>query len=91
MAQAKIRAVIVGHSFVRITRGFAYAQLEDSNPDCHLTDVCVEWYGHGGLRLHQLDRVVPPLISVQPELFVLDIGTNDLSPPGVCALFNWRG
>ena len=58
-------------------------------PDCHLTDVCVVLHGNGGLRLRHLDRVVPPLISAQPELFVLDIGTDGLSPPG--ALFNWSG
>lgn len=78
------RALIVGHSFVRRTYHFAHSGLEGTSPDCHLKDLTINWHGRGGLSVHRLNAHLPALLALRPHLLVLDIGTNDLSPPGVC-------
>ena len=80
------KSVVIGHSFVRRTRDFAFAGLEDTDPNCRLKDVTVEWHGHGGFSIHDLDKLVPHLITANFDFMVLDVGTNDLSSETVCPI-----
>lgn len=49
---SRLNALVIGHSFVSKTQDFVFEHIEDTDPDCHLSDFYVDWHGRGGLKLH---------------------------------------
>ena len=83
---SKFNALVIGHSFVSKTQDFVFEHIEDTVPDCHLSDFNVDWHGRGGLKLHHLDTLIPTFLNNRYDILVLDIGTNDLSDSHVCPI-----
>ena len=49
-----------------------------------LVDFNIKWIGFGGITVDKLDWKTYKVCQVQPDIVILDIGTNDLSNRDVC-------
>ena len=83
-SESVLKTLILGHSFVRHFKNFIKSRMPDYNFTLKLDprEVMIQYSGKSGatvgsLRLCQL----PDVKDFEPQLVILDIGTNDLSHP----------
>lgn len=82
MATSKLKVLLLGHSFVR--RFMVFCSVENCPPNFGLSEIYLFFQGTGG-------RTVPTLLNydthavaqVQPDILILEIGTNDLCNPSL--------
>lgn len=67
---------IVGHSYIYWAQRYA----ENRNlPNLNLQDVEIKWFGHRGLKCHQLIPLVKTFMHLpKPDLLIVHCGGNDL-------------
>jgi len=78
MALCPAKVAIIGHSFVR--RLQSYVNQDDSKRNLGLTYTShqVAMRGGGGRRISHLQQEFAFIGRMQPEVVLIDIGTNDL-------------
>ena len=76
----RLRALVVGDSFVNRLRGFIREQSKC--PDFGLKDVTVSLKGIGGATVPKLEQWLPSWVEeCQPHLTIFLVGGNDLAQP----------
>ena len=76
--------LIVGHSFVRRIADNVSLRRNFVN-SLTIRYSTVSFRGQGGMTVDRLHRLIPDIAMMQPDVVVVDIGTNDLSGDGVDA------
>ena len=82
----KPHVLIMGHSFVRrfelfLSKGIDATVRQDLNLCCSAQ---ITFLGVGGHTVHKLSKFDLHLVRcLQPQIVILEIGSNDLSPPDV--------
>ena len=74
-----MKALIIGHSFIKRADKFVRQGREDTDINLRLQDVSLTWKGYSGLTTSFLDLKSHIVYSVNPDIVVVDIGSNDLS------------
>ena len=78
-----MKALILGHSFVKRAGLFVKQGREDTSQHLHLQDVSVVWTGYSGITVPFLELKSHILFAVKLNILVLDIGSNDLADSSV--------
>lgn len=79
-----LKTLILGHSFVRHFKNFIKSRLSEYNFTLNLDprEVMIQYSGQSGATVDSLRaRQLSDVKDFEPELVILDIGTNDLSLP----------
>lgn len=85
-SQDTLCILVLGHSFVwRLAQFAAEAKIPCVSSDFHLTGPSsVQFYGIGGRTLTKLRQFDLSLVAqFEPTILLLEIGSNDLSNPGL--------